>query len=66
MEQAIRLHGAVLNVSVDGFKKALSNPSRLKRKNVFFLQAEVFFLLTRPLIGDPLVFYHIEKKILIQ
>jgi hypothetical protein len=33
-----------VNVLVDGFEKALSNPSRLKRKNVFFAGRGVFSL----------------------
>jgi hypothetical protein len=43
VEQAIRLHGAVVNVLVDGFEKAFSNPSTLKRKNVFFCRQRCFF-----------------------
>jgi hypothetical protein len=33
--------------------KVCVNPSRLKRKKFIFFQGEVFFLLTRPLMGDP-------------
>jgi len=33
--------------------KVFVNPSRLKRKKVYFFQGEVFFLLIRPLMGDP-------------
>jgi hypothetical protein len=43
VEQAIRLHGAVVNVLVDGFEKAFSNPSRLKRKMYFFCRQRCFF-----------------------
>jgi len=35
--------------------KVCVNPSRLKQKKVYFFQGEVFFLLTRPLMGDPLI-----------
>jgi len=52
-EQAIRPHNAVVNVLIDGFKRALLNQSRLKRKNVFFAGRGVFFL-SHPLMGDPI------------
>ena len=35
--------------------KVFVNPSRLKRKKFIFFQGEVFFLLTRPLMGDPIL-----------
>jgi len=41
-----------VNVLVDGFEKALSNPSRLKRKNVFFAGRGVFSL-DPPFNGRP-------------
>jgi hypothetical protein len=51
-EQAIDLHGAVVNLSVDGFEKAFSNPSRLKRKILFFAGRGVFSL-DPPFNGRP-------------
>jgi hypothetical protein len=51
-EQAIKHHGAVVNLSVDGFENAFSNPSRLKRKIVIFAGRGVFFL-DPPFNGRP-------------
>jgi len=53
LEQVIKPDWAVVKFSVDEFEKAFLNSSRFKPKRYIFLQGEVFFLLTRPLIVDP-------------
>ena len=59
-EKAIKLHGAVVNLSVEEFEKAFSSPKGSSKK-LYFLHAEVFFLLTRPLMGDPLLPVNLER-----
>jgi hypothetical protein len=42
-EKVIRPHCAVVNLSVDGFEKVLSNPSRFKQKRSIFCRERCFF-----------------------